>query len=44
MLRRYRRVVRRYRYTQPDAAPTLRRDFRITITYFFMQRKHPGWP
>jgi len=44
MLRRYRQVVRRYRHTQPDAVRTLRRDFRATITYFFMQRKHPDWP
>jgi len=44
MLRRYHQVVRRYRHTQPDAVRTLRRDFRATITYFFMQRKHPDWP
>ncbi len=44
MLRRYRQVVRRYRHIQPDAVQTLRRDFRATITYFFIQRKHPDWP
>ncbi len=44
MLRRYRRVVRHYRHSQPVAVQTLRRDFRTTITYFFILRKHPDWP
>ena len=44
MLRRYHQVVHRYRHTQPDTVRTLRRDFRATITYCFMQRKHPDWP
>jgi len=44
MLRRYRQVVHRYRHTQPAAVQTLRRDFRQTITYFFIQQAHPDWP
>ena len=43
MLRRYLKVCRQYRLTQPDAVQTLRRDFRQTITYFFIQRSHPDW-
>jgi transposase-like protein len=43
VLRRYRQVVRHYRATQPTAVATLRRDFRATLTYFTLLRRHPGW-
>lgn len=43
MLRRYLKVCRQYRHTQPEAVRTLRRNFRHTITYFFIQRSHPDW-
>ncbi len=43
-LRRYLRVVRRYRTTQPVAVATLRRDFRQTLTYYELQQQHPPWP
>lgn len=33
-LRRYRRVVRRFRTSQPDAVATLRRDFRYIIAFY----------
>jgi transposase-like protein len=33
-LRRYLRVVRRFRTSQPDAVATLRRDFRHTIAFY----------
>ncbi len=43
MLRRYLRVVRHFRSAQPDAVATLRRDFRHTIGFFAILRKHPDW-
>lgn len=43
VLRRYRQVVRHYHDTQPTAVATLRRDFRATLTYFTLLRRHPGW-
>ena len=43
MLRRYIKACRQYRLTQPDAVQTLRRDFRHTITYLFIQCSHPDW-
>lgn len=42
-LRRYRRVVRRYRHSQPEAVATLRRDFRLTITYYQLEQQFPTW-
>lgn len=33
-LRRYLKVVRQFRHTQPEAVATLRRDFRQTLTFF----------
>lgn len=42
-LRRYLRVCRRYRQTQPEAVATLRRDFRATLTYYQLEKKHPTW-
>jgi hypothetical protein len=43
MLRRYLKVVRTYRHTQPEAVATLRRDFRLTITYYALQKEFPTW-
>jgi transposase-like protein len=43
VLRRYLKVVRAYRHSQPEAVATLRRDFRSTITYYHMERKFPTW-
>ena len=42
-LRRYLKVVRTYRQSQPLAVATLRRDFRLTITYFDQEREFPDW-
>jgi len=42
-LRRYLRVCRRYRHTQPEAVATLRRDFRATLTYYQLEKRHPSW-
>lgn len=44
VLRRYRRVVRCFRHTQPAAVATLRRDFRATLTFLDLERRHPDWP
>ena len=44
LLRRYLKVCRTYRLTQPQAVQTLRREFRQTITYFCIQERHPDWP
>jgi transposase-like protein len=44
MLRRYRKVVRTYRTTQPKAVATLRRDFRFTVTYYHFEHLFPDWP
>ncbi len=43
MLRRYLKVVRTYRHTQPEAVATLRRDFRLTVTYYRLQQEFPQW-
>jgi len=43
-LRRYLRIYRQYRQTQPAAVATLRRDFRSTVTYYQIERQHPTWP
>jgi hypothetical protein len=43
MLRRYLRVVRAYRHTQPEAVATLRRDFRLTVTYYALEQEFPTW-
>jgi transposase-like protein len=43
-LRRYLQVVRHYRTSQPQAVTTLRRDFRLTLTYFRIEQEHPDWP
>ncbi len=43
LLRRYLRVVRQYRVTQPEAVATLRRDFRATVTYYTLERQFPSW-
>jgi transposase-like protein len=39
--RRYLKVVRTYRHSQPEAVATLRRDLRSTITYYRL--KQPLW-
>ena len=41
MLRRYLKVVRAYRHTQPEAVATLRRDFRLTVTYYSLEQEFP---
>jgi hypothetical protein len=43
MLRRYLKVVRTYRETQPKAVATLRRDFRFTVTYYYFEHLFPDW-
>jgi transposase-like protein len=43
MLRRYLKVVRTYRQTQPEAVATLRRDFRLTVIYYALEKEHPTW-
>jgi hypothetical protein len=43
MLRRYLKVVRAYRDTQPEAVATLRRDFRATVTYYAIEKQFPSW-
>lgn len=43
MLRRYLKVVRTYRYTQPTAVATLRRNFRATVTYYHLENLFPAW-
>ena len=42
-LRRYLKVVRTFRQSQPEAVATLRRDFRLTVTYFDLEQKFPTW-
>jgi hypothetical protein len=42
-LRRYLRVYRQYRHTQPQAVATLRRDFRRTLTFYQIAQQHPTW-
>jgi transposase-like protein len=43
VLRRYLKVVRTYRDTQPEAVATLRRDFRLTVTYYALEQQFPNW-
>jgi transposase-like protein len=43
MLRRYLKVVRTYRDTQPEAVATLRRDFRSTVSYYALEKEFPAW-
>ena len=43
VLRRYLKVVRTYRHTQPEAVATLRRDFRLTVTYYALEQESPSW-
>ena len=43
VLRRYLKVVRAYRHSQPEAVATLRRDFRSTVTYYHLERQFPTW-
>jgi putative transposase len=42
-LRRYLKVARLYRNTQPEAVATLRRDFRATVTYYALEKQFPSW-
>jgi hypothetical protein len=42
-LRRYLKVARLYRDTQPEAVATLRRDFRATVTYYALEKQFPNW-
>lgn len=44
LLQRFVQVIRKYRDSQPEAVKTLRRDFRLTISYFFLAERHPSWP
>jgi transposase-like protein len=43
VLRRYLKVVRAYRHSQPEAVATLRRDFRSTVTYYHLEQQFPAW-
>lgn len=43
VLQRYRKVVRLYRTSQPEAVRCLRTDFRSTIAYFAIHKRHPDW-
>ena len=43
VLRRYLKVVRLYRSSQPKAVATLRRDFRLTLTYYLIEDRFPDW-
>jgi transposase-like protein len=43
VLRRYLKVFRTYRQSQPKAVATLRRDFRSTITYYHLEQQFPTW-
>lgn len=42
-LRRYLKVVRTWRHTQPEAVATLRNDFRSTLTYYHLEQRYPTW-
>lgn len=42
-LRRYLKVVRAYRHSQPKAVATLRRDFRSTVSYYHLEQQFPNW-
>lgn len=43
VLRRYLKVVRTLRQTQPKAVATLRRDFRQTSAYYTVLERFPNW-
>ena len=43
LLRRYLKVVRALRHSQPKAVATLRRNFRQTIAYYFVLQRFPLW-
>ena len=43
VLRRYLKVVRDYRDSQPEAVATLRRGFRSTVTYYHVEQQFPAW-
>jgi transposase-like protein len=43
VLRRYLKVVRDYRLSQPKAVATLRRDFRSTVTHYHLEQPFPTW-
>jgi hypothetical protein len=43
MLRRYAKVIRAYRDAQPEAVAALRRDFRVTVTYYALEKQFPSW-
>jgi transposase-like protein len=43
MLRRYLKVVRQHRHSQPGAVATLRRDFRSAVTYYHLEQQFPAW-
>lgn len=43
VLRRYLKVVRTYRQSQPRAVATLRRDFRSTVIYYHLEQLFPAW-
>lgn len=43
VLQRYRKVVRLYRTSQPEAVRCLRTDFRSTIAFFAILERHPDW-
>jgi transposase-like protein len=43
LLQRYRKVVRTYRTSQPEAIRCLCTDFRATIAYFAVHVRHPDW-
>jgi transposase-like protein len=43
VLRRYLKVVWAYRHSQPKAVATLRRDFRSTVTYYYLEQRFPAW-
>jgi putative transposase len=43
VLRRYLKVVRSLRDTQPKAVAALRRDFRQTIAYYTVRTRFPNW-
>lgn len=43
MLRRYLNVCRKYRHSQPRALAALQRDFRATITYYYLEQQFPTW-
>jgi transposase-like protein len=43
VLRRYLKIVRAYRHSQPKAVATLRRDFRATVSCYHLEQQFPAW-